>query len=186
MHIRISTISGVGCELSNVENFANLQEGIESALGIPASEQKLIFNHQVITSEKTLEEFGIEENSEISLSVSLEGGAKGKKKKKDVKKNKKKHVHKKEKLHILKYYKVDGDKVVRLKQMCKVCPPGTFIAEHQDRLYCGRCKVAYTKVADKGAKGGKGGKKDKGDKGKTAAAAAPVEEKKGKGKGKKK
>ena len=57
-----------------------------------------------------------------------------------VKKTKKKHHKKKEKLQILKYYKVEGDKVVRLKQMCKVCLPGTFIAEHADRLYCGRCK----------------------------------------------
>ena len=69
----------------------------------------------------------------------------------------------------MKYYKVEGDKVVRLKQMCKVCPPGTFIAEHADRLYCGRCKVAYTKVADKAEKKGKGGgekaaKKEKGKK----------------------
>ena len=65
----------------------------------------------------------------------------------------------------MKYYKVEDDKVVRLKQMCKVCPPGTFIAEHEDRLYCGRCHTVYTKVADekkgKEAKGNKGGKKGK-------------------------
>ncbi len=89
---------------------------------------------------------------------------KEKKKKKEVKKTKKKHVHKKVKLAILKYYKVEGDKVIRLKQMCKVCPPGTFLAEHADRLYCGRCRTAYTKVVDnkgKGGKGEKGGKKEK-------------------------
>ena len=96
--------------------------------------------------------------------VELEGGAKGKKKKKEVKKKKPPHHKKKIKLQILKYYKVEGNKVVRQKQMCKVCPPGTFLADHPDRLFCGRCKVAYTKVADKGAKkekGEKGGKKEK-------------------------
>ena len=46
--------------------------------------------------------------------------------------------------------------------MCKVCPAGTFIAEHPDRLYCGRCHTAYTKTVDakKGGKAdAKGGKK---------------------------
>ena len=33
--------------------------------------------------------------------------------------------------------------------MCEVCPPGTFLAEHEDRLYCGRCRSAYTKLVDK-------------------------------------
>ena len=74
--------------------------------------------------------------------------AKGKKKKQQNKKVKKKHVHKKIKLRILSYYKV-GEKVARLKKMCEVCPPGTFLAEHEDRLYCGRCRSTYTKVVDK-------------------------------------
>ena len=36
-------------------------------------------------------------------------------------------------LRILSYYKVDGKKFARLKKMCKVCPPGTFLAEHVER-----------------------------------------------------
>ena len=75
--------------------------------------------------------------------------AKGKKKKQQNKKVKKKHVRKKEKLRILKYYKIDGEKVARLNKMCEVCPPGTFLADHADRLYCGRCRSTYTKVVDK-------------------------------------
>jgi small subunit ribosomal protein S27Ae len=94
------------------------------------------------------------------LVVELEGGAKGKKKKKDVKKGKKKHKKRKVKLAILKYYKVEDGKIVRLRQLCKYCPPGTFIAEHPDRLYCGRCHTAYMKVgeAKKGGAAEKGGK----------------------------
>ena len=126
-------------------------------MGIPSEEQKLLLNGKLLTSESK-----IEDNSTISLVVALEGGAKGKKKKKDTKKGKKKHHKKKVKLAVLNYYKVEDDKVVRLKQMCKVCPPGTFIAEHEDRLYCGRCHTVYTKVNDAPAKGGKGDKKAKG------------------------
>ena len=126
-------------------------------MGIPSEEQKLLLNGKLLTAESK-----IEDNSTLALVVALEGGAKGKKKKKDTKKGKKKHHKKKVKLAVLNYYKVEDDKVVRLKQMCKVCPPGTFIAEHEDRLYCGRCHTVYTKVNDAPEKGGKGDKKAKG------------------------
>ena len=157
--IRIETITGKSI-LIDAENANEIREKIENEMGIPQNEQILLLNGKKLTDEI------IENNCLINLIISLEGGAKGKKKKKEVKKTKKKHQHKKVKLAILKYYKVDGEKVIRLKQMCKVCPPGTFLAEHSDRLYCGRCRTAYAKVVDNKAKGKgeKGGKKEKGKK----------------------
>jgi small subunit ribosomal protein S27Ae len=133
--------------------------------GIPCEEQKLIYNGQCLAEEKSVLEYGITEESNVYLVVKLDGGAKGKKKKKDVKKTKKPHKKRKVKLAVLKYYKVEGDKVVKLKQMCKVCPPGTFIAEHVDRLYCGRCHATYAKAAE-GKKGAAGASKDAKAKGK--------------------
>ena len=157
MHILVQSITGASCEITDAQTLSEIQSQIESQMGIPSEEQKLLLNGKLLTSESK-----IEDNSTISLVVALEGGAKGKKKKKDTKKGKKKHHKKKVKLAVLNYYKVEDDKVVRLKQMCKVCPPGTFIAEHEDRLYCGRCHTVYTKVNDAPAKGGKGNKKAKG------------------------
>ena len=157
MYILVQSITGACCEITNANTLSEIQSQIESQMGVPSSEQKLLLNGKLLTSERP-----IEDNSTISLVVALEGGAKGKKKKKDTKKGKKKHHKKKVKLAVLNYYKVEDDKVVRLKQMCKVCPPGTFIAEHEDRLYCGRCHTVYTKVNDAPAKGGKGDKKAKG------------------------
>ena len=157
MHILVQSITGASCEITDAQTLSEIQSQIESQMGIPSEEQKLLLNGKLLTSESK-----IEDNSKISLVVALEGGAKGKKKKKDTKKGKKKHHKKKVKLAVLNYYKVEDDKVVRLKQMCKVCPPGTFIAEHEDRLYCGRCHTVYTKVNDAPAKGGKGDKKAKG------------------------
>ena len=157
MYILVQSITGACCEITNANTLSEIQSQIESQMGVPSSEQKLLLNGKLLTSESP-----IEDNSTISLVVALEGGAKGKKKKKDTKKGKKKHHKKKVKLAVLNYYKVEDDKVVRLKQMCKVCPPGTFIAEHEDRLYCGRCHTVYTKVNDAAAKGGKGDKKAKG------------------------
>ena len=166
MYILIETITGQSttCNEDSIEGIMN---HIESTMGIPQDEQTLLFNGKKLELGKNLNDFSLVDNSKINLIISLKGGAKGKKKKKETKKTKKKHVHKKVKLAILKYYKVEGDKVIRLKQMCKVCPPGTFLAEHADRLYCGRCRTAYTKVVDnkgKGGKGEKGGKKERGKK----------------------
>ena len=157
MHILVQSITGATCEITDAQTLSEIQSQIESQMGIPSEEQKLLLNGKLLTAESK-----IEDNSTLALVVALEGGAKGKKKKKDTKKGKKKHHKKKVKLAVLNYYKVEDDKVVRLKQMCKVCPPGTFIAEHEDRLYCGRCHTVYTKVNDAPAKGGKGDKKGKG------------------------
>jgi small subunit ribosomal protein S27Ae len=166
MHILIKTLTGQRCEMSMERTSAieALYSQVEKVMGVPAEEQKLIYNGKRLAFGKCLNDYDMEEESNVYLVVELEGG-KGKKKKKDVKKAKKKHKKRKVKLAILKYYKVEGDKVVRTRQMCKVCPPGTFLAEHSDRLYCGRCHTSYGKLADakKGAAGkqdaGKGGKK---------------------------
>ena len=166
MHILIETITGERT-ICNEDSIEGIMNHIESTMGIPQDEQTLLFNGKKLELGKNLNDFSLVDNSKINLIISLKGGAKGKKKKKEVKKTKKKHVHKKVKLAILKYYKVEGDKVIRLTQMCNVCPPGTFLAEHADRLYCGRCKNDYKKVVDnkgKGEKKKKGGKKDKGKK----------------------
>ncbi|MGI0081435.1 MAG: 30S ribosomal protein S27ae [Nitrososphaerales archaeon] len=40
---------------------------------------------------------------------------------------------------IYKYYEVKGDKVNRLRRECPRCGRGTFLAEHKDRLTCGKC-----------------------------------------------
>ena len=140
MHILVRTITGRNEEF-HANSVSNLKLAIQNRMGIPIEEQKLLSNGKLLSDENLSET--------VQLIISLEGGAKGKKKKQTTKKTKKKHVHKKEKLRILKCYKVDGEKVVRLRRMCEVCPPGTFLAEHDDRLYCGRCRTTYAKLADK-------------------------------------
>jgi small subunit ribosomal protein S27Ae len=165
MHILVKTLSGLSCSLntSDATSIDSLKAQVASLMGVPAEEQKLIFNGKTLDSGMSVFDYAMEDNANVYLVVALEGGAKGKKKKKDVKKGKKSHKKKKVKLAILKYYKVEDGKVVRLRQMCKVCPPGTFIAEHKDRLYCGRCHTAYLKVETAKAGGkadaGKGKKK---------------------------
>lgn len=37
------------------------------------------------------------------------------------------------------YYKIEGTKVSRLKQSCPKCGHGTFLAQHKNRVSCGKC-----------------------------------------------
>ena len=160
MHIRINTITGTQFDLQDVSSISDISSQIEAQTGFSVENQTLLLNGKIVSEES------LADGITLNVVFALEGGAKGKKKKKDTKKTKKKHHKKKVNLSVLKYYKLEGEKVVRLRQMCKVCPPGTFIAEHKDRLYCGRCRTAYDKVVEstkpKGKEEkGKGGKKKK-------------------------
>merc|ERR1711977_414947 len=80
------------------------------------------------------------QNFKPCLVLRLHGGAKKRKKKTYTKPKKKAHVHKKIKLRVLKYFKVqESGKITRLRSQCPQCGPGTFMAVHADRTYCGRC-----------------------------------------------
>jgi len=46
-------------------------------------------------------------------------------------------------------YKVSGGKVERTKRVCNRCGDGTFMAEHKDRWYCGKCGMTIWKKRDK-------------------------------------
>ena len=172
MNIQVNTITGRK-ETIFANSLEELQNGIENIMGIKVEEQKILCNGQ-LASDSNL-------SDSVQLIISLEGGAKGKKKKQTNKKAKKKHVHKKIKLRILQCYKVDGEKLVRLKKMCDVCPPGTFLADHEDRLYCGRCRTAYTKEGAKDKKQAPKKKEKKAEKPKVEETKeAPKKGKKGK------
>lgn len=44
---------------------------------------------------------------------------------------------KQEKAYVRTYYKIEGDKVIRLKKICPKC--GAYMAEHYNRYHCGSC-----------------------------------------------
>jgi len=48
---------------------------------------------------------------------------------------------------IHKYYEIKGEKVVRKRKFCPRCGEGVFLAEHNDRLSCGKC--GYTEFKKK-------------------------------------
>lgn len=38
-----------------------------------------------------------------------------------------------------KFYKLEGEKLERLRQACPRCGPGVFMADHRNRWACGKC-----------------------------------------------
>jgi ubiquitin-small subunit ribosomal protein S27Ae len=48
---------------------------------------------------------------------------------------------------IYKFYPVKGDAVTRLRKECPRCGRGVFLAEHKDRLTCGKCGYTSYKKA---------------------------------------
>lgn len=38
-----------------------------------------------------------------------------------------------------KYYKIEDGKLVRTHKECPKCGPGVFMAQHNDRIACGKC-----------------------------------------------
>jgi small subunit ribosomal protein S27Ae len=46
---------------------------------------------------------------------------------------------KKEEKSIFTLYKIESDKVVRLRPTCERCGPGYFMADHGNRYTCGHC-----------------------------------------------
>jgi small subunit ribosomal protein S27Ae len=54
---------------------------------------------------------------------------------------------KKEEKGVFKLYKVETDKVVRLRPSCERCGPGYFMADHGNRYTCGHCGFTRYKPA---------------------------------------
>jgi small subunit ribosomal protein S27Ae len=54
---------------------------------------------------------------------------------------------KKEEKGVFKLYKVEAEKVIRLRPTCERCGPGYFMADHGNRYTCGHCGFTRYKPA---------------------------------------
>ncbi|MDH7478184.1 MAG: 30S ribosomal protein S27ae [Candidatus Bathyarchaeota archaeon] len=69
--------------------------------------------------------------------------------KKEAQKVAKAEKRKKRKKGLFSLYKIEKDKVVRLRPTCERCGPGYFMADHGDRYTCGHCGFTRYKPAEK-------------------------------------
>ena len=57
---------------------------------------------------------------------------------------------------ISKFYKIEGDKLVRTHRSCPKCGPSYFLADHYDRWVCGNChNTVFKRKGKKAAAGSK-------------------------------
>ncbi|OMJ92413.1 hypothetical protein SteCoe_4863 [Stentor coeruleus] len=137
--MRIFIRSGEGLLSVDVEDSTKINELIE---------QSLFWGGRALREEMTIGEYGISEYSTLEALDALLGGKKKKKKKAYTTPKKKAHKKKKVKLAVLNLYKVDkSSKVTRTRRVCEKCGPGTFMAKHANRHYCGKCHATVLNKA---------------------------------------
>merc|ERR1711934_202008 len=145
MQIFVKTFENtVTLDVAACDTVRAVKAGIESVEGVAASQQCLSFAGVPLEEDATLESYGVNAESTLSMTMRLLGGGKKRKRKVYSTPKKIKHKHQKVKLRVLKYYKVDeNSKIMRLRRECTEpeCGPGVFLANHADRHYCGKCHL---------------------------------------------
>jgi len=68
---------------------------------------------------------------------------------KEEKAEKAQKTEKKKRKGLFSLYKIEKDKVVRLRPTCERCGPGYFMADHGDRYTCGHCGFTKYKPSEK-------------------------------------
>jgi len=65
------------------------------------------------------------------------------------KKTEKPAKRKKQEKGVFSLYKIENDKIVRLRPTCERCGLGYFMADHGDRYTCGHCGFTRYKPVEK-------------------------------------
>ncbi|EDO08410.1 ribosomal protein S27a family protein [Babesia bovis T2Bo] len=137
-------------DLFGSETVADIKRQVAELYGLEGCSQSLWAGLVEADDESLIEDFASDDEIiELVQHIDVCGGGKKRKKKQHTTPKKIKHKKKKVKLNVLKYYKVEGDKVVRLLKECdsSTCGRGVFMAQHHDRDYCGRCGTTYLRTA---------------------------------------
>lgn len=149
MQIFVRSLSGkrLALDVQATDDVESLRAMIQAKGGVPADLLRLVFGGNVLQDGLTLGDYAIESESTVFVVSSLDGAKKKKRKKKSYTTKKRvPHTRKKEKLKLLKLFKINKDGTIEeQRQQCANCK-GAFMAKHKDgRLYCGSCHTMVKK-----------------------------------------
>ena len=120
----------------NVEPLTTIQK-LQELLGVTT----LLFAGKILLSDALVAE--LKEDATLVAVEPIDGAGKDKKRKKKAKKTPKKKKYDcrdhKNKLGLLKLYKVTDSGVECLRKFCEKCGPGVRMSLHYNRTHCGRC-----------------------------------------------
>ena len=140
MQVFIRTITGATLTM-NVdaqETVYELKQRVSQQTGIPCEDIRFICGMSQLENEQTFAETGVEELSNIIMTLSLDGGKKKKKRKPHTTPKVIPHKHVTIKMRTLNYFEVTKDgKVNKLKKESNT-NAGCYLADHKDRMHCGR------------------------------------------------
>ena len=140
MQLFVRTLTGatLAVDITGEETIAALKLKIAEQTGISCEQIRLVSGLAILENEMTISQAHLQSESNVIMTLGLDGGKKKKKRKPHTTPKVIPHKHVTIKMRTLNYFEVSKDgKVNKLKKE-STTHSGCYLADHKDRMHCGR------------------------------------------------